>query len=141
MEMLARIGTALDSEIGAALADAIGANPTVKSFGAEAREEERFAKTADAWRWAGQWGRSDARLEEALRIVDQTDPDSTPNDGTGDDSDTATVDTLSVPSVATSRGNSAAWSPTHCRAALLTTTSQAMRSPRIRTSAHGMAGR
>ncbi len=44
--------TALDSEIGAALADAIGANPTVKSFGAEAREEERFAKTADAWRWA-----------------------------------------------------------------------------------------
>jgi ATP-binding cassette subfamily B protein len=44
--------TALDSEIGAALADAIGANPTVKSFGAEAREEQRFAKTADAWRWA-----------------------------------------------------------------------------------------
>jgi ATP-binding cassette subfamily B protein len=44
--------TALDSEIGAALADAIGANPTVKSFGAEAREEARFAKTADAWRWA-----------------------------------------------------------------------------------------
>jgi ATP-binding cassette subfamily B protein len=44
--------TALDSEIGAALADAISANPTVKSFGAEAREEQRFAKTADAWRWA-----------------------------------------------------------------------------------------
>jgi len=44
--------TALDSEIGAALADAIGANPTVKSFGAEAREEARFGQTADAWRWA-----------------------------------------------------------------------------------------
>ncbi|MBB3891248.1 ATP-binding cassette subfamily B protein [Phenylobacterium haematophilum] len=44
--------TALDSEIGAALADAIGANPTVKSFGAEDREAERFAQTADAWRWA-----------------------------------------------------------------------------------------
>ena len=44
--------TALDSEIGAALADAISANPTVKSFGAEAREEARFAQTADAWRWA-----------------------------------------------------------------------------------------
>ena len=44
--------TALDSEIGAALADAIGANPTVKSFGAEEREEARFAQTADAWRWA-----------------------------------------------------------------------------------------
>jgi ATP-binding cassette, subfamily B, bacterial len=43
---------ALDSEIGAALADAIGANPTVKSFGAEAREEARFGQTADAWRWA-----------------------------------------------------------------------------------------
>ncbi len=44
--------TALDSEIGAALADSIGANPTVKSFGAEQREEARFAETADAWRWA-----------------------------------------------------------------------------------------
>ncbi|MBA4012613.1 MAG: multidrug ABC transporter ATP-binding protein [Phenylobacterium sp.] len=44
--------TALDSEIGAALADAIGANPTVKSFGAEEREEARFAQTADAWRRA-----------------------------------------------------------------------------------------
>ncbi|WP_312160236.1 ABC transporter ATP-binding protein [Phenylobacterium sp.] len=44
--------TALDSEIGATLADAIGANPTVKSFGAEEREEARFAQTADAWRWA-----------------------------------------------------------------------------------------
>jgi ATP-binding cassette subfamily B protein len=44
--------TALDSHIGAALADAIGANPTVKSFGAEAREEARFARTVDAWRWA-----------------------------------------------------------------------------------------
>ena len=39
--------TALDSEIGAARADAIGANPTVKSFGAEEREEARFAQTAD----------------------------------------------------------------------------------------------
>ena len=44
--------TALDSHIGAVLADAVGANPTVKSFGAETREEARFAETVDAWRWA-----------------------------------------------------------------------------------------
>ncbi|MGA0603436.1 ABC transporter ATP-binding protein [Caulobacter sp. KR2-114] len=43
---------ALDSRIGAALADAIGANPTVKAFGAESREEARFARTVDAWRVA-----------------------------------------------------------------------------------------
>jgi len=43
---------ALDSRIGGALADAIGANPTVKSFGAEAREEARFDRTVQAWRVA-----------------------------------------------------------------------------------------
>jgi ATP-binding cassette subfamily B protein len=43
---------ALDSRIGGALADAIGANPVVKSFGAEAREEERFDRTVQAWRVA-----------------------------------------------------------------------------------------
>jgi ATP-binding cassette subfamily B protein len=43
---------ALDSRIGAALADAIGGNPVVKGFGAEAREEVRFARTVDAWRVA-----------------------------------------------------------------------------------------
>jgi ATP-binding cassette subfamily B protein len=43
---------ALDSRIGGALADAIGANPVVKSFGAEAREEARFDKTVQAWRVA-----------------------------------------------------------------------------------------
>ncbi|MDB5470303.1 MAG: multidrug transporter ATP-binding protein [Caulobacter sp.] len=40
---------ALDSRIGGALADAITSNPTVKSFGAEAREEERFGGIVDAW--------------------------------------------------------------------------------------------
>ena len=44
--------TALDSELGAALADAIGGNPAVKSFGAEGREDVRFGKTAVAWREA-----------------------------------------------------------------------------------------
>ncbi len=40
---------ALDSRIGGALADAITSNPTVKSFGAEAREEARFAEVTDSW--------------------------------------------------------------------------------------------
>jgi ATP-binding cassette subfamily B protein len=43
---------ALDSKIGAVLADAISSNPTVKSFGAEAREEARFGETTRAWRTA-----------------------------------------------------------------------------------------
>ncbi len=47
-----RISTARDSAIGAALADAIGANAVVKSFGAEPREEARFAAVVDAWRRA-----------------------------------------------------------------------------------------
>src|ERR1700761_3351953 len=41
---------AMDSEIGANLADAITSNATVKAFGAERREAARFAGTAKAWR-------------------------------------------------------------------------------------------
>jgi ATP-binding cassette subfamily B protein len=50
---------ALDSEIGANLADAITSNATVKAFGAERREAARFAKTAAAWRMAAEvsWNR------------------------------------------------------------------------------------
>jgi len=50
---------ALDSRIGGALADALGSNPTVKGFGAEAREEERFGKLTEQWATAVQvtWGR------------------------------------------------------------------------------------
>jgi len=44
--------TALDSGIGAALADAVGANPVVKSFGAEDREEARFNAHIERWRIA-----------------------------------------------------------------------------------------
>ena len=44
--------TALDSQIGANLADAIGGNPVVKGFGAEAREEQRFSRHVDTWRAA-----------------------------------------------------------------------------------------
>jgi len=43
---------ALDSKIGASLADAITANPIVKSFGAEAREASRMAGILAAWRTA-----------------------------------------------------------------------------------------
>ncbi len=42
--------TALDTELGAALSDAIGANAAVRSFGAEAREDARLTATAHAWR-------------------------------------------------------------------------------------------
>jgi ATP-binding cassette, subfamily B, bacterial len=43
---------ALDTQIGASLADAIGGNAVVKAFGAEAREESRFAAVTAAWRTA-----------------------------------------------------------------------------------------
>ncbi len=39
-----------DTAIGAALADAVGANAAVKAFGAEAREEGRFAAIVEDWR-------------------------------------------------------------------------------------------
>jgi ATP-binding cassette subfamily B protein len=43
---------ALDSRIGASLADSISANPTVKGFGAEAREAQRIAEVTHTWRKA-----------------------------------------------------------------------------------------
>jgi ATP-binding cassette subfamily B protein len=51
---------AMDSEIGATLADAITSNAVVKSFGAERREEARFAATVKAWRVAAvtSWNRA-----------------------------------------------------------------------------------
>jgi ATP-binding cassette, subfamily B, bacterial len=39
-----------DTAIGAALADAVSANPTVKAFGAEARERTRFEGVVEKWR-------------------------------------------------------------------------------------------
>jgi ATP-binding cassette, subfamily B, bacterial len=39
-----------DTAIGAALADAVSANPTVKAFGAEARELNRFRGVVGTWR-------------------------------------------------------------------------------------------
>jgi ATP-binding cassette subfamily B protein len=47
-----RLSVALDSRIGGALADSISSNPTVKSFGAEAREAARIARVTADWRQA-----------------------------------------------------------------------------------------
>jgi ATP-binding cassette subfamily B protein len=43
---------AMDSRIGGALSDAISSNPTVKSFGAEAREAARIDRVTTDWRQA-----------------------------------------------------------------------------------------
>jgi ATP-binding cassette subfamily B protein len=45
----ATVSNKMDSRIGGALADAIGNNPAVKSFGAETREAARFASVIDRW--------------------------------------------------------------------------------------------
>ena len=45
-----RRSVALDSRIGGSLSDAIGSNPAVKAFGAEKREEARFAAVTREWR-------------------------------------------------------------------------------------------
>jgi ATP-binding cassette subfamily B protein len=45
-----RESNAADTAIGAALADAVGSNATVKAFGAEAREQQRFNAVAQDWR-------------------------------------------------------------------------------------------
>ena len=45
---------AMDSRIGGALADSISSNPTVKGFGAEAREEGRIGLATADWRRAAQ---------------------------------------------------------------------------------------
>ncbi len=46
------VSNALDTRIGASLADAIGGNPVVKAFGAEGRETASFAAITAAWRAA-----------------------------------------------------------------------------------------
>jgi len=50
---------ALDSRIGGALADSISSNATVKTFGAETREEARIGSVTEMWRKATMktWGR------------------------------------------------------------------------------------
>ena len=46
----AKLSNALDTRLGGMLADAVGCNPVVKAFGAEAREDERLARTVAKWR-------------------------------------------------------------------------------------------
>jgi len=46
-----RESAAADTEVGAHLADMITGNATVKSFGAESREEESFLRVASHWRY------------------------------------------------------------------------------------------
>jgi ATP-binding cassette subfamily B protein len=63
---------AFDSRIGGALADAVTSNPTVKSFGAEARERERIAAVTAQWRDAVMvtWNRfTDVWLGQNLLLV------------------------------------------------------------------------
>ncbi|ODT85322.1 ABC transporter ATP-binding protein [Phenylobacterium sp. SCN 70-31] len=63
---------ALDSRIGGALADSISSNATVKTFGAEAREEGRIASVTEMWRKATMktWGRfTDLWLLHNLMLV------------------------------------------------------------------------
>ncbi len=45
----ARLANAWDTRVGGTLADALGCNPVVKAFGAEAREDERLAWVTRKW--------------------------------------------------------------------------------------------
>jgi ATP-binding cassette subfamily B protein len=44
-----RLSNAMDTRIGGVLADALSGNAVVKSFGAEAREDERLGRVVDKW--------------------------------------------------------------------------------------------
>ncbi len=46
----ARVSNAWDTKVGGTLADALTCNAVVKSFGAEAREDERLARVINRWR-------------------------------------------------------------------------------------------
>ena len=46
----ASLANAWDTKLGGALADAVSCNAVVKAFGAEAREDARFAKVVAKWR-------------------------------------------------------------------------------------------
>ena len=45
-----QVANAADSTVGGAMADTISCNQTVKAFGAEAREEDRFRAISERWR-------------------------------------------------------------------------------------------
>lgn len=62
-----------DTKVGATLADIITGNPTVKSFGAEKREENKFNRVAKLWRLRSQkaWLAAEATnlIRSAIRVV------------------------------------------------------------------------
>jgi ATP-binding cassette, subfamily B, bacterial len=68
----ARVSNAWDTRIGGTLADALTCNAVVKSFGAEAREDERLARVVARWRsrtrrtWARYTYASTAQLAALL---------------------------------------------------------------------------
>lgn len=62
---------ALDSQIGGALADAVGGIATVKSFGAEAREDERFHDLT--WRWRNETKKTWLRFVNSWLVNIATD--------------------------------------------------------------------
>ena len=51
----ARLSNQWDTRVGGALADAIGCNAVVKSFGAEAREDARLDRTLNKWARRTRW--------------------------------------------------------------------------------------
>ncbi|MGK0265854.1 MAG: ATP-binding cassette subfamily B protein [Maricaulis sp.] len=62
---------ALDSQIGGALADAVGGIATVKSFGAETREDERFHELT--WRWRNETKKTWMRFVNSWLVNIATD--------------------------------------------------------------------
>ncbi|GGK19288.1 ABC transporter ATP-binding protein [Salinarimonas ramus] len=67
----ARLANKQDTAMGGLLADAIGCNAVVKAFGAEAREDARFAKLLDKWRLRtqGAWLRYSTTWSTQLAIL------------------------------------------------------------------------
>lgn len=62
---------ALDSQIGGALADAVGGIATVKSFGAETREDDRFHELT--WRWRNETKKTWMRFVNSWLVNIATD--------------------------------------------------------------------
>lgn len=67
-----RIANDADTAVGGALADAVTCNPTVKSFGAEAREDQRLGAVTRHWQYSARhsWRRSlDTGLLQSMMIL------------------------------------------------------------------------
>lgn len=58
-----------DTKVGATLADIITGNPTVKSFGAEKREDLVFREVADTWKAKAHWSWQTGVTADAFRSV------------------------------------------------------------------------